>query len=252
MQKYRILGLIPKELFYLGQNLFLGMTISSIKDWAEEDRPREKLLLKGKEVLSNAELISIIIGSGSKNESAVALSKRILSSVSSIEELGRKPLEFLMLFKGVGEAKAISITAALELGRRRQISKTRKKDKISSSQDAYNALGPLMIDLSYEEFWIVCLNRANMVLAKEKISAGGVHGTVVDAKIVFGHALRHGASSIILYHNHPSGQVQPSRQDLNLTKKLVEAGKVLDIKVQDHLIIGHDGYFSFIDEGFIT
>lgn len=226
---------------------------SSIKDWAEEDRPREKLLLKGKGALSNAELLAILIGSGSKNESAVALSKRILSSVSSIDELGRKPLGFLMNFKGVGEAKAVSISAALELGRRRQLVKANKKRKVRSSQDAYDVLGPVLADLPHEEFWIVCLNRANLVLAKEKISVGGVHGTVVDAKVVFGYALQHSASSIILYHNHPSGEVRPSNQDLRLTKKLGEAGRVLDIKVQDHLIIGHhDRYFSFIDEGMIT
>ena len=228
------------------------MNISSIKDWAEEDRPREKLILKGREVLSNAELLAILIGSGSRDESAVSLSKRILNSVHSLDDLGRKHIEYLMDFKGIGQAKAITISAALELGRRRQLLKSGKKDKVQSSKEAYDILGPIMIDLQHEEFWIVCLNRANMVLSKERISAGGLHATVVDTKIIFAQALRQGASSIILYHNHPSGEVKPSVQDIRLTKKLCEAGQILDIKVQDHLIIGHDDYFSFIDEGMMN
>ncbi len=224
------------------------MTITSIKDWAEEDRPREKMLIKGREALSDAELVAILLGSGSRSESAVALAKRILEEAKNLDDLGRKPLDFLMSFKGIGEAKAITIAAALELGRRRQIAMPEKKVKIRSSQQAYDVLGPLLVDLPHEEFWIVCLNRANMVISKEKVSTGGVAGTVVDAKIVFALALRQSASSIIMYHNHPSGQIQPSHQDISLTKKLAAAGDLLDIKVQDHIIVGQEGYYSFIDE----
>ncbi len=225
------------------------MGISSIKDWAEEDRPREKMLLKGKSSLSDAELVAILIGSGSREESAVSLAKRILSDSETLDDLGRKPLDFLMSYKGIGSAKAITIAAALELGRRRQLTRGDQKLKITSSKDAYDLLGPLLSDLKQEEFWIACLNNANQVINKEKISIGGISSTVVDAKIVFAQALRNGASSIILYHNHPSGQLKPSQADQRLTEKLVSAGQVLDIKVQDHLIIGHTGYFSFLDEG---
>ncbi len=227
------------------------MAISSIKDWAEEDRPREKLLLKGCESLSNAELIAILLGSGSKDESAVSLAKRILHGASSLNDLGKKSLDFFTSFKGIGDAKAITITAALELGRRRQISAPEKKKKISSSQEAYQLLGPLLADLGQEEFWMVSLNRANVVISKDRMSIGGVHGTVVDAKVIFAKALSLGASGLLLYHNHPSGQLTPSKEDRKITTKLVEAGKVLDIIVQDHLIIGSAGYFSFRDEGLI-
>lgn len=227
------------------------MGISSIKDWAEEDRPREKMLLKGKSSLSDAELIAILLGSGSRDESAVSLAKRILNDSSTLDELGRKPLDFLMSYKGIGEAKAISVAAALELGRRRQITKGDQKVKITRSRDAYNILGPILSDLSQEEFWIACLNNANQVISKDKISLGGVSTTLVDAKIVFAQALRQGASAIILFHNHPSGQLKPSQADIRLTEKLAAAGKVMDIRVQDHLIIGHRGYYSFMDEGLL-
>ncbi len=225
------------------------MSISSIKDWAEEDRPREKMLLKGSESLSNAELIAILLGSGSKNESAVSLAKRILHDVDSLEDLGKKSLDFFTAYKGIGDAKAITVAAALELGRRRQLSEPEKRKKISSSQEAYQLLGPLLADLSQEEFWMVSLNRANVVISKDRMSKGGVHGTVVDAKVIFAKALSNGASGLLLYHNHPSGQLVPSNEDRKITTKLVEAGKVLDIVVQDHLIIGSAGYFSFRDEG---
>lgn len=227
------------------------MRISSIKDWAEEDRPREKMLLKGKSSLSDAELIAILLGSGSRDESAVSLAKRILKDSATLDDLGRKSLDFLMSYKGIGEAKAITVAAALELGRRRQMTKGDEKVKITSSQDAYKMLGPMLTDLSQEEFWILCLNNANQVISKDKISLGGVSSTLVDAKIVFAQALRQGASSIILFHNHPSGQLKPSQADIKLTEKLSSAGKVMDIRVQDHLIIGHAGYYSFIDEGLL-
>ena len=227
------------------------MGISSIKDWAEEDRPREKMLLKGKSSLSDAELIAILLGSGSRDESAVSLAKRILRDSATLDDLGRKSLDFLMSYKGIGEAKAITVAAALELGRRRQMTRGDQKVKITSSREAYKMLGPMLTDLSQEEFWILCLNNANQVISKDKISLGGVSSTLVDAKIVFAQALRQGASSIILFHNHPSGQLKPSQADIKLTEKLASAGKVMDIRVHDHLIIGHAGYYSFADEGLL-
>ncbi len=222
---------------------------SSIKTWAEEDRPREKMIAKGREVLTNAELLAILMGSGSRSETAVQLAQRILSEVDSLNELGRKDLEFLMKFKGIGEAKAISIAAALELGRRRQAEAPQQRPQISSSYDAYSIIGPLLEDIPHEEFWIILLNRRNEVISKEKISSGGVSATVVDSKLVFKPVISRLASSIILVHNHPSGRISPSNEDIALTKKLKEAGKLLDIKILDHLIIGNRQYYSFLDEG---
>lgn len=222
----------------------------SIKAWAEEDRPREKLLNKGRQALSNAELIAILIGSGSREESAVELSKRILQSTqNNLNELGKTPLAELMKFKGIGEAKAITICAALELGRRRQSAIIPKRPQIKSSQDAYQVMAPLLADLPHEEFWVIFLNRANKVIQKDQISLGGVSGTVVDAKIIFKKALEQLASGIILFHNHPSGNLQPSQADINITKKLKKAGTTLDINVLDHLIISEQGFYSFADEG---
>ena len=222
----------------------------SIKTWAEEDRPREKLLIKGKSSLTDAELIAILIGSGSRNESAVSLSKKILNSFdNNLHDLGKSNLNKLMEFKGIGEAKAISITAALELGRRRQLSNIKDKPQIRSSKDAYHVIAPVIMDLPHEEFWILLLNRANKVIAKERVSIGGVAGTVVDAKIIFRKALEALASGIILCHNHPSGNLNPSRADLEITKKLKQAGSFLEINVLDHLIIAENSYFSFADEG---
>jgi len=223
----------------------------TIKSWAEEDRPREKMLKRGKQNLSDVELLAIMIGSGSRKETAVGLSQRILKSVeNNLNELGKASLAELMQFKGVGKAKAITIAAALELGRRRQLSEFIDRPQILSSKDGYQCIAPILMDLNHEEFWIILLNRANKVIGKEQISAGGVSGTVVDAKIVFRKALEAGpASSIILCHNHPSGNTQPSQADIDLTKKLKEAGATLDILVLDHLIIAEKGYFSFADEG---
>ncbi len=222
----------------------------NIKSWAEEDRPREKLLLRGKAILTDAELIAILIGSGSRNESAVGLAQRILQSVeNNLNELGRRSLSDLMQFKGIGEAKAISITAGLELGRRRQLSDVKDRPQIRSSKDGYNVIAPILMDLQHEEFWILLLNRANRVMQKVQISTGGVAGTVVDAKIIFKKALEYSASSIILSHNHPSGNTQPSQADIDITRKLKMAGKTLDISVLDHLIITDRGYYSFADEG---
>ncbi len=223
-----------------------------IKAWAEEDRPREKLLLKGKTALSDAELIAILIGSGSRDESAVDLSKRILSvAKNNLNELGKLGIPELQKFKGIGEAKAISITAALELGRRRKQSDPLKRVKITSSNSVYEVMREVMDDLPHEEFWVLLLNRANQVIEKVNISKGGVSQTVVDAKIVFKMALDRLASSIILCHNHPSGNLKPSEADKQLTKKIKEAGRILDLPILDHLIFADNTYFSFADEGLL-
>lgn len=224
----------------------------SIKDWAEEDKPREKMLLKGRDALSDAELIAILIGSGTGGTSAVELAKQILGFYNNdLSLLGRSSIKELMKFKGIGEAKAVTIAAALEIGRRRQLSQVKTKPKITSSKDAYDCLSAALEDLNHEEFKILILNRSNMVTRIETISKGGVAGTVVDPKIIFKKALDYQASSIILSHNHPSGNLQPSPQDKQITTKLVNAGKFLDIKVLDHIIVSNRGYYSFLDEGMI-
>ncbi|MBU2526334.1 MAG: DNA repair protein RadC [Bacteroidetes bacterium] len=222
----------------------------SIKHWSENDRPREKLAIKGKAALSDAELLAIVIGSGSRNESAVDLSKRILAKVgNNLNELGKLSLEQLMQFKGIGEAKAISIAAAVELGRRRQITELPTKPKISSSRDVFALLHPLMGDLPHEEFWVIFLNNANKVIRQEQLSKGGLHATVVDARLAFRRALELGASAVILAHNHPSASATPSDADKNLTQKFKQAGEHIDIKVLDHIIIAGNTYCSFSDEG---
>ena len=223
-----------------------------IKTWAEEDRPREKLLLKGKGSLSNAELLAILIGSGSKKESAVELSKKILAnSKNNLQELSRCGIDDLIEFNGIGEAKAISIIAALELGRRYRSTEPMNRKKISSSQDAFNAIYSYLSDSIYEEFYIILLNRANEIIGVHRISEGGTSGTVVDPKKVFKLALVKQASSIILSHNHPSGNIQPSHQDKTITKKLKDSGKLMEIEVLDHIIVGNNRYLSFADEGLI-
>ena len=225
-------------------------TSNSIKSWAEEDRPREKLLLKGKSVLSNAELIAILIGSGSREESALGLGQKILQSVDNdLQLLGRRNIKDLMKFKGIGEAKAINIAAAMELGRRRQLTSVKERPTIRGSKDAYDIIAPVIIDLPHEEFWIILLNRSNQVIGKECISKGGVAGTVVDGKIIFKKAIQALASSLVLCHNHPSGSLKPSQADLNITKKLRKAGEAIDVVVLDHLIVSESGYYSFADEG---
>ena len=224
----------------------------TIKAWAEEDRPREKLQTKGKQILSNAELLAILIGSGNRDESAVALSQRILNSVGGdLNELSKKNISELTRFLGVGEAKAITIIAACELGRRRQATDILKRPKITCSRDAFQILVHQLKDLPHEEFWILLLNRANKVLSKEMVSIGGVSGTVVDPKIVFKKAIEGNASSIILCHNHPSGNLNPSQSDKEITTKLKKAGGLLDISVLDHIIVSEEGYYSFADEGML-
>lgn len=221
-----------------------------IKSWAEEDRPREKLIDKGRHVLTEAELIAILIGSGSKNETAVELAKRILLSVNNnLNELGKLTVNDLMKFKGIGEAKAIGIIAALELGRRRKETEVLKKEKISSSKDAFELFRISMLDLPHEEFWLLLLNRSNTVIKKELISRGGIAGTVVDSKIIFKTAIENYASSIIICHNHPSGNSKPSEQDIKLTKSIKEISKLMEIPLLDHLIIADSDYYSFADEG---
>ena len=223
-----------------------------IKSWAEEDRPREKLLSKGRHVLTEAELIAILISSGNREETAVELSKRILSSVgNNLNELGKLSVQELMKFKGIGEAKAISIIAALELGRRRKDSETLKREIIISSKDVFAVMKSSFLDLPHEDFWMLILNRANAVIKKELISRGGVAGTVVDTKIIFKTAIEHYASSIIICHNHPSGNKLPSEADIKITRSIKEAGKIMEIPLSDHLIMTDSGYYSFADEGIL-
>lgn len=221
-----------------------------ILSWAEEDRPREKLLLKGRGVLSDAELIAILIGSGSSELSAVDLSKKILQHANyDLNSLAKLSVKDLMQFKGIGEAKAISIVSALELGRRRKASEPTKRLKIQSSKDAYEVIRPELLDLPTEEFWVIMLNRSNHVIQKRCISKGGVSGTVADPKVIFKAALDDLASGIILVHNHPSGNLRPSQADRQLTRKMVDAGKLLETPVLDHIIFTESSYFSFADEG---
>jgi DNA repair protein RadC len=221
----------------------------SIKSWASEDQPRYKLLHKGAGSLSDSELLAILIRSGSTKESALELAKRILKSYAyDFSALGKLEANDLMKFSGIGEAKAITIMASLELGRRRQLTDIKAKPKITDSQSAYEAIAPLLMDKHREEFWLLLLNRSNLLLHRTCISQGGVSGTVVDAKLVFKSALDYLASGIILCHNHPSGQLNPSQADISLTRKLEAAGNVMDIKVLDHLIIGQQNYLSFADE----
>lgn len=234
----------------LKMQTYSNESVLTIKAWAEEDRPREKLLLKGRQHLSDAELLAIVLGSGSRNETAVALAQRMLNDVkNNLNELGKRSVNDLQKFKGVGEAKAISVVAALELGRRRQLSEVIEKPQVTNSHDAYIGLSAALSDLQHEVFYILLLNRANRITGTVQISSGGVSGTIVDAKVLFRKALEGNAVSIILGHNHPSGNLKPSQADIDLTKKLIRAGQTLDIGVLDHLIIGDKGYYSFADEG---
>ena len=222
----------------------------NIKSWSPDDRPREKLILKGKSALSDAELIAILLGSGTSSVSAVDLAKKVLQPAgNNLHDLARQTVKDLMKIKGIGEAKALTIVAALELGRRRKELEGNEKPKISGSRDAYDLIKADLLDIAHEEFWILLLNRANRVIKKAQISQGGVAGTVADPKIIFKLALDDLASGIILAHNHPSGNLTASQADIDLTKKLKEAGKLLDIQVLDHVIVAGQKYFSFADEG---
>ena len=227
-------------------------TSFSIKNWSQVNQPREKLLYKGKAALSNAELVAILIGSGSKNESAVALCMRILASVdNNLSELGKLSVKQLMEFKGIGEAKAITIAAALELGRRRRSEEALEKRKINSSLSVFELMQPIIGELQHEEFWIIYLNNSNKVILKNQLSKGGITGTLVDVRLVLKNALQVAATGLILVHNHPSGTLKPSDADKQITSKLKHAAQSLDIKVLDHLIVTEKNYFSFADEGLL-
>lgn len=229
----------------MAENSFFPIT-----NWSEEDKPREKLMLKGKSILSDGELIAILIGSGSRNESAVDLSKRILASVDhNLNALGKVSLSQLMQFKGIGEAKAISIIAALELGRRRRTEDVVELKKVTSSKIIFEIMQPIIGELPHEEFWIIYLNNSNKVISKSQLSKGGITGTLVDVRLVFKTALEMGATGLILCHNHPSGTLVPSDADKQITRKLKIAGDSLEIKVLDHVIITETSYYSFVDEG---
>ncbi|GHS91806.1 DNA repair protein [Bacteroidia bacterium] len=223
----------------------------SVKHWAEEDRPREKILLKGIHSLSDAELLAIIISSGNRDETAVDLAQRILHSVgNSLNQLGKIPIKKLISdFKGIGEAKAITIAAVMELGKRRKSEDIFRQEKFMSSRNIFKYFYPVFCDLPYEEFWVAFLNRSNRVIDRLKISQGGVSETVVDAKLILREALLRLASGIVLCHNHPSGSIDPSWQDDGITRKIKECCRMLDISVIDHLIFSDDKYYSYADEG---
>lgn len=224
----------------------------SIKEWAEDDRPREKLLLKGKQALSDAELMAILLGSGSRNETAVQLAQRILKdNNNNLFEVSRLSVEGLQKFKGVGEAKALAIVAALELGRRKKEADYPEHTVIRSSADAYKHMGSRLSDLPHEEFWILLLNRAHKVTKTELVSRGGVSGTVADVRMMLKSAVESLSSAIVLAHNHPSGNIRPSDADIQLTKKVREAAALFDIQLLDHIIVGEGSYYSFTDEGLI-
>ena len=230
----------------------MEVTNFPITHWSGDDKPREKMMLKGKSALSDAELVAILIGSGSRNESAVALSKRILASVNNnLSSLGKQSLAQLMEFKGIGEAKAITIAAALELGRRRKEENPLELVKVTSSKVMYQEMYPIIGELAHEEFWVVYLNNANKIIFKAQLSKGGITGTIVDVRLVFKIALEQNAVAIVLAHNHPSGKLQASEADIQVTKRIKNAGLQLDISVLDHIIVTEHSYFSFADEGIL-
>lgn len=224
----------------------------SIKNWSQNDQPREKLRDRGKSALTDAELVAILLGSGNRDENAVALGKRILASVNNnLNELGKLSLKQLMQFKGIGEAKAITIAATMELGRRRRGEEALNKDKINSSTTVFEIMQPIIGELPHEEFWIIYLNNSNKIIQKKLLSKGGITGTLVDVRLVLKTALELGAVGLILAHNHPSGTLKPSQADKDLTHKLKHAALSLDIKILDHLIITEIAYFSFADESIL-
>ena len=226
--------------------------IQSIKNWATEDRPREKMLEKGREALSDAELIAILIGSGNNNESAVDLSRRILKDVDdNLIQLSQLSINDLMVYNGIGEAKAVSIAAALELGRRRRFAEVARQTFVKNSKDAFEYFYMHISDIEHEQLWVMLLNPANKVIKMAKVSDGGVNGTTADPKRIFKMALENNATALMLCHNHPSGNVLPSDSDKALTRNIVNGGKILEIKILDHIIVGIDKYFSFADSGLL-
>lgn len=225
----------------------------ALKSWAVEERPREKVMANGIQYLSDAELLAILVGSGTRNITAVELARNILHKVgNNLHELGRQSVGDLLKIKGVGPAKAISVLAAMELGRRRAGMHHKDKIPVKSSETVFNIFHPLLGDLDHEEFWLLMLNRANKVLGRFKVSQGGLSGTVIDTRIILKKALDNLASSIIICHNHPSGNNQPSDADVKITEKLKKAAEMLEIKLLDHVIIADKSYFSFADEGLIN
>ncbi len=224
----------------------------SIKQWNEDDRPREKMLSKGRASLSDAELIAILIGSGSREESAVTLAKKMLASTkNNLNAFSKLSVDNLMSFKGIGKAKAVSIITALELAKRCRLEEALNVDKVTSSKLIFEIMQPILGDLQHEEFWVIYLNNANKIIFKKQLSKGGITGTMVDTRLVFNKAIELLATGIILCHNHPSGTLKPSNADKNLTSKMKYAGETLDIKVLDHLIITEKGYFSFADSNLL-
>ena len=224
----------------------------NLKSLAEDDRPREKFLLKGKAAVSDSELLAIIMGSGNREESAVELARRILKSVeNNWHRLSQLSLQDLMKFKGVGEAKAISIATALEIGNRRSQQEVIERQQISSSKDAFDILQPHLSDLSTEEFWVIFLNHQNKILYKTCLFRGGIASSVADVRVIFKMALEHFSTQIIVAHNHPAGSLKPSKEDLTVTQKIKEAGKLLDIDLLDHLILTQNSYYSFKDEAIL-
>jgi len=223
-----------------------------ITEWAVEDRPREKLIIKGAASLSDAELLGILISSGTKEKSAVDLGRELLSSVgNNLNSLGKLSVNDLQKIHGIGSARAVTIIAALELGRRRKLAEALNSQNINSSKDIAEIFQPLLGDLPHEEFWILFLNRSNRIISKMKLSQGGVSGTVTDVRIIMKKALEHLASGIIVCHNHPSGNLNPSEADIQITNKIKESGKLLDIQLHDHLIISDKDYYSFADNGLL-
>jgi DNA repair protein RadC len=229
------------------------MTLSnSIKNWAEDERPREKMLVKGSAALSDAELLAILISSGTKEKSALDLAREILGHAhNNLHELGRLTVQELKKTKGIGEARAITIAAALELGRRRQVTEGLQRPTITQSADAAEIVMPLLQDLNHEMFCVMYLNQSNRVLRHEMISSGGLTGTVADIRMILKNALLYNANKLIIAHNHPSGNVQPSAADKELTRKLKEAAEWMDIKLLDHVIVAATSYLSMADEGII-
>jgi len=224
----------------------------SIKDWAIEDRPREKLERKGARVLTDAELCAILIGTGTATESAVDIAKRIMHAAhNDLFKLGAFSLQDFLKIKGIGPAKAISLMAALEIGRRRSSGETQVFTKISASSDVFKKMFPLVSDLPHEEFWVLYLKRNNEVISHENVSVGGVSGTVIDVRIIAKRAIELLASAIILCHNHPSGNLQASEADIQITKKMKKTAELFDCAVLDHIIIAGDSYYSFADEGLL-
>ena len=248
-----IFGQVPRgtcSTLWPVENLDESPVKLSIPEWSEADRPRERLLANGPKALSDAELVAIPIRSGTPKNSALDLARLILSKAGNdLHKLASLSVAELKKLKGMGEAKALSIVAALELGQRRRNATVEQRPLIATSREAYEVLRPWVADLPQEQFWLLLLDRGNRLLDRVKVSEGGLHGTVADPKWIFRKALEGGASSVILCHNHPSGQLRPSGEDITLTKKLVEGGRFLDIIVQDHLIIAATGYFSFADNG---